>query len=285
MNSEREDKYTEQGAGEPFAYYNPSDCYWIRNGGGVAFCGQKTETFSEPVYTHPPKPTWDDQAYKNLADEVEYWKSKAADTEAMLERIRDDLGPTHMGEPLLSEPPKPTGGGVPNGLIEFAKRCLQASREGCGADGADIHDWALECDLIEPYQATESCGIECACAEAFDFPIECYRDTSALSGGCSPDEPFINAAFGAIEERRLKGFENDAYRKIGITKMSITESSYVAGLNSAAQYIRAKAAEFDDEHGETDPATGHHQAPAFSRELLALAEEVRLLATQQPPED
>ena len=41
---------------EPFAYYNPDDLYWIENGGGVTFCGQKTKTFSDPVYAKPPAP-------------------------------------------------------------------------------------------------------------------------------------------------------------------------------------------------------------------------------------
>jgi len=34
----------------PFCFYSKEDEYWIRNGGNVHVSGQKTETFSEPLY-------------------------------------------------------------------------------------------------------------------------------------------------------------------------------------------------------------------------------------------
>lgn len=44
---------------------------------------------------------WDALAYATMRDEIEYWKRRALESEAALERIQEDLSPTHMGEPVL----------------------------------------------------------------------------------------------------------------------------------------------------------------------------------------
>lgn len=57
------------------------------------------------VNTTPPQADraegWDAQAYATMRDEVEYWKRRALEADEALERIREDMSPTHMGEPLI----------------------------------------------------------------------------------------------------------------------------------------------------------------------------------------
>lgn len=45
---------------------------------------------------------WDAQAYATMRDEIEYWKRKAAESDEALERIANDMAPTHMGEPVIN---------------------------------------------------------------------------------------------------------------------------------------------------------------------------------------
>lgn len=49
--------------------------------------------------------SWDEQAYKSACDSLEQWKSRALEAEILLERIRNDMAPTHMGEPLIAVAP------------------------------------------------------------------------------------------------------------------------------------------------------------------------------------
>lgn len=46
---------------------------------------------------------WDEEAYKSVCDNLEQWKSRAIEAEDLLERIRNDMAPTHMGEPVISD--------------------------------------------------------------------------------------------------------------------------------------------------------------------------------------
>lgn len=49
-------------------------------------------------------------------------------------------------------------------------------------DGCDLQDIAEAHGLLKPETRTEACGENCACAEYGDFPAECYRKTSLLTG-------------------------------------------------------------------------------------------------------
>ncbi len=58
-------------------------------------------------------------------------------------------------------------------------------------------------------------------------------------------------------------------------------------LEAAAQHIERKAADYDAEHGVTDPETGHREYPGdgadYYDEMMELAEEIRGLAVPQEP--
>ena len=61
-----------------------------------------------PLYEHTAQQPadadtngWDADAYAKMRDEIMWWKTKAERAEADLERIRHELSPTHMGEPVV----------------------------------------------------------------------------------------------------------------------------------------------------------------------------------------
>lgn len=66
---------------------------------------------------------------------------------------------------------------APKSYVNFIDTCLQASRDGCSIDGAEIQDTFADIGIIEQYEAKESCGTNCICAEVDAFPQNCYRDT------------------------------------------------------------------------------------------------------------
>lgn len=45
---------------------------------------------------------WDEQAYKAACESVEYWKRRFQESENALEKIRNDMAPMYMGEPLIT---------------------------------------------------------------------------------------------------------------------------------------------------------------------------------------
>lgn len=61
-------------------------------------------------------------------------------------------------------------------LIMFADTIIAASFDGCGMDGGDIQDAALNSGLLRRVTATQPCGDHCACAE-YSFPSVCCRKT------------------------------------------------------------------------------------------------------------
>lgn len=44
---------------------------------------------------------WDEQAYKTMADEIEYWKNRALQSEDLLQRYIEQDNPAIMGEPKM----------------------------------------------------------------------------------------------------------------------------------------------------------------------------------------
>jgi len=65
----------------------------------------------------------------------------------------------------------------------FADAMLHISWQGADADGATIQEVAEENGLIKAVTRTERCDDEyCACAEAADFPLTCYRKTYKSDG-------------------------------------------------------------------------------------------------------
>lgn len=70
--------------------------------------GEWQSCAAKPLYLHPPKPAaqtdgWDAEAYKSACDGLEHWRARAEEAEKALERIRHDLSPTHMGEPVIPQ--------------------------------------------------------------------------------------------------------------------------------------------------------------------------------------
>jgi hypothetical protein len=77
-------------------------------------------------------------------------------------------------------------------LRKFVGRVLGEARQYMSdIDGGDVQAWAVECDLLEEWTATEPCGEQCECAEVADFPARCYRLTETGK-----------AAIGAAKEQR-----------------------------------------------------------------------------------
>lgn len=64
-------------------------------------------------------------------------------------------------------------------LRTFAQRIMTNWPEG-GVDGGELQDTAVDCGLLEPNEVSEPCGENCRCAEYGDFPVTCYRPTTAL---------------------------------------------------------------------------------------------------------
>lgn len=71
---------------------------------------------------------------------------------------------------------------VPVGLAKYAVAVLGESRESLGdLDGGFLQDTAEACGVIAPVKVTEPCDpMACACAEAGEFPMECYRYTKEV---------------------------------------------------------------------------------------------------------
>ena len=44
---------------------------------------------------------WDAEAYNRMRGEIMWWKEKAEKAEELIDRLRDDLSPTYMGEPMI----------------------------------------------------------------------------------------------------------------------------------------------------------------------------------------
>lgn len=45
---------------------------------------------------------WDSQAYQSMCDNLEHWKSRAVEAENLVEKIRNEMSPMHMGEPVIT---------------------------------------------------------------------------------------------------------------------------------------------------------------------------------------
>ena len=62
----------------------------------------------------------------------------------------------------------------------FADAVLQSVWDGCELDAAQIQGIAAEGGLIKLTTVTEPCCADCICADAGDFPTQCYRKTYKL---------------------------------------------------------------------------------------------------------
>ena len=67
-------------------------------------------------------------------------------------------------------------------LAAFARWVVEQSRDGGGANGADIQDAAVWLGILVEVEAVEPCCEECPCAEVSDFPQTCYRLHPSLVG-------------------------------------------------------------------------------------------------------
>lgn len=66
----------------------------------IDFCNEITIAQSDDSNQSPAvvvPNSWDEQAYKSACDSLEQWKSRALEAVILLERIRNDMAPTHMG--------------------------------------------------------------------------------------------------------------------------------------------------------------------------------------------
>lgn len=69
-----------------------------------------------------------------------------------------------------------------DGLRAFADRIMGEWPDVGGLDGGDLQDIAERTGLLAKVTMQEPCGENCNCEGYGDFPMECYRKTSMLTG-------------------------------------------------------------------------------------------------------
>lgn len=62
------------------------------------------------------------------------------------------------------------------GFAGAAIKAVRGIHVGNDWDGGDVQDAMVAAGLLAPFEATESCGEDCVCAES-GFPLTCYRLT------------------------------------------------------------------------------------------------------------
>ena len=66
-------------------------------------------------------------------------------------------------------------------LRKFAQAVMQSWPDG-DVDGGELQDAALSAGLLVGVEVSESCGDECQCVDAGEWPTTCYRRTPLLTG-------------------------------------------------------------------------------------------------------
>jgi hypothetical protein len=141
--------------GEWSVKHNPSDRslgeFWR-----TAECGGATDTSGDTVYVVAPimdycTPAEADAAF--IAAACNFIRSSefaalVADAEALRAFALDVLEDFHLGD----------------------------------LDGGDRQDLAVKHGLLRSVEMTEPCGESCVCAEYGDFPMDCFRKTTRLTG-------------------------------------------------------------------------------------------------------